>query len=74
MTQLIDPSRYMKNLGNNPRYSLDFSLRDTNQAVAYFIRPEPTDSGIKKETDHEPARKIFIPGAAHGRIAFIGTC
>jgi len=35
----------MKNLGNSPRYFLDFSLRDTNQAVARFIRPELTDSG-----------------------------
>jgi len=35
----------MKNLGNNPRYSLDFSLRDMHQAVARFIRPEPADSG-----------------------------
>jgi len=45
----------MKNLGNNPRYSLDFLLHDTHQAVARFIRPEPTDSGFASLKTKEKA-------------------
>jgi len=50
----------MKNLGNSPRYSLDFSLRDTHQAVARVIRPEPPDSGVTlKKSLSKPCRSGF---------------